>query len=162
MELFKMNYRIVVIFLNFLLLPNILVGQFIEDEYLVTDVRNNVSWIRCSVGQNWNLEDKTCEGKIVKLNHEEISYAIEQASQQLGGTWRLPNLEELFSIICETCDPPKVDPKYFPGVSKEAYWTKTPNYFNKKMYWSVNFFTGHKYSRFFSYQKLPVFLVQDR
>lgn len=157
-----MNYRIVLLFLNLLIFPNITFSQFIENEHLVTDVRNNVYWLRCSVGQNWNLEDKTCEGTIVKLNHQEISYAVEQASQQLGGTWRLPNLNELLSVICDSCGPPKIDPKYFPGISNEAYWTKTQNYFNKKMFWSVNFFTGHKYSRFFSYQKLPVLLVQDR
>ena len=157
-----MNFKIVLILTNLLFIPSSSFGQFIEDGHLVTDLRNNVSWLRCSVGQNWNLEDKTCEGTIVKLNHEEIVYAVEQASQQLGGTWRLPNLKELYSIICETCEPPKINPKYFPKISKEAYWTQTQNFFNKKMFWSVNFFTGHKYSRFFSYQKLPVLLVQDR
>ena len=145
-----------------MILPTITFGQFIENGHLVTDVRNNVNWIRCSVGQNWNIEDKKCEGAILKLNHEEISYAIEQASQQLGGIWRLPSLDELLSTICDTCGPPKIDPKYFPEISREAYWTKTQNFFNKKMYWSVNFLTGHKYSRFFYYQQLPVLLVQDR
>ena len=36
------------------------------------------------------------------------------------------------------------------------------NFLNSKMHWTVNFMTGHSYSRFFSYQKLPVLLVQDR
>ena len=30
---------------------------------------------------------------MVKLNHEEIDIALEQASLQLGGNWRLPTLE---------------------------------------------------------------------
>jgi hypothetical protein len=30
------------------------------------------------------------------------------------------------------------------------------------MFWTVNFMTGYNYSRFFSYQQLPVLLVQDR
>jgi len=157
-----MNCRVAIIIYFLLLTPNVTFGQFIENGHLVTDVRNNVYWLRCSVGQNWNIEDKTCEGKIVKLNHEEISYAIEQASAQLGGSWRLPKLEELFSIVCETCDPSKINQKYFPEISREAYWTQTRNFFNRKMFWSVNFLTGHKYSRFFYYQRLPVLLVQDR
>ena len=24
--------------------------------------KNNVTWLRCSVGQTWDLEDKTCDG----------------------------------------------------------------------------------------------------
>ena len=157
-----MNCRVAIMIFSLLLTPTVIFGQFIENGHLVTDVRNNISWLRCTVGQNWNIENKVCEGKIVKLNHEEITYAIEQASEQLGGVWRLPNLEELLSILCETCEPPKINQKYFPGMSREAYWTKTQNFFNRKMFWSVNFLTGHKYSRFFHYQKLPVLLVQDR
>ena len=147
---------------SFLLLPSIGQGQFFEKGHIITDVRNNVDWIRCSVGQNWNIEDEDCEGSAVKLNHEEIAIAIQQASEQLGGEWRLPSLEELLSIVCDECDPPKINAEYFPKISKEAYWTGTKNFFNSKMFWSVNFFTGHKYSRFFSYQRLPVLLVQDR
>ena len=79
-----------------------------------------------------------------------------------GGTWRLPTLDELESLVCEKCEKPKINEKYFPGISPEAYWTQTKNRFNSKMYWTVNFMTGYNYSRFFSYQQLPVLLVQDR
>lgn len=137
-------------------------AQFFEEDHLVTDVRSNVTWLRCSVGQTWDLEDKTCDGSIVKLNHDQIKNAIEQASNQLGGEWRLPTLEELEGLVCETCEPPKVKQKYFPNISPEAYWTSKPNFWNRKMYWTVNFMTGHKYSRFFAYQELPVLLVRDR
>ena len=95
-------------------------AQFFEEDHLVTDVRNNVTWLRCSVGQTWDLEDKTCDGSIVKLNHDQIKNAIEQASNQLGGEWRLPTLEELEGLVCETCGPPKVKQKDFPNISPEA------------------------------------------
>ena len=96
-----------------------------------------------------------------KLNHQEIAIAIEQANEQLGEHWRLPTLEELKSLVCVPCEPPKIKQKYFPNVSPEAYWSGKKNFLNKKMYWTVNFMTGHSYSRFFSYQRLPVLLVQD-
>ena len=64
--------------------------------------------------------------------------------------------------MCKKCEKPKVNEKYFPNISPEAYWTQTQNKLNKKMYWTVNFMTGHNYSRFFAYQQLPVLLVQDR
>ena len=145
----------------FLILATAVKSQFFEKEHTIRDVRNGISWLRCSVGQTWNMHEQTCIGEIVKLNHEEIAIAIEQATEQLGGNWRLPTLDELQSLVCEMCEPPKIKQKYFPNVSPEAYWSGKKNFLNKKMYWTVNFMTGHSYSRFFSYQRLPVLLVTD-
>ena len=137
-------------------------AQFFEEDHLITDVRNNIVWLRCSVGQTWDSDSKTCTGDLIKLNHDEIKIALEQASQQLGGDWRLPTLQELETLVCESCDPPKIKQKYFPNISPEAYWTSKANFWNRKMYWTVNFMTGHNYSRFFAYQQLPVLIVKDR
>ena len=87
-------------------------AQFFEEGHLITDVRNNIVWLRCSVGQTWDGETKTCTGELIKLNHDEIVIALKQASEQLGGEWRLPTLDELESLICEECDPPKIKKKY--------------------------------------------------
>jgi len=102
-------------------------AQFFNDGLTVRDVRNGVNWLRCTVGQTWNYDTEKCEGEIVKLNHTEIEQARKQASEQLGGTWRLPTLDELESLVCENCEKPKINEKYFPGISPEAYWTQTKN-----------------------------------
>ena len=70
-------------------------AQFFEEGHLVTDVRNNIIWLRCSVGQRWDYDTGKCVGKVARLNQEEIEDAIGQADQQLGGSWRLPSVEEL-------------------------------------------------------------------
>ena len=88
-------------------------AQFFEEEHLITDVRNNITWLRCSVGQTWDNEAKTCTGELVKLNHDEIEIALQQASEQLGGEWRLPTLDELESLVCEECEPPKIKKNLF-------------------------------------------------
>ena len=137
-------------------------AQFFDNGHIIRDVKNGISWLRCTVGQTWNYDTEQCEGEIIKLNHAEIEQAISQASEQLGGNWRLPTLDELESLVCQSCLKPKINQKYFPGISPEAYWTQTKNRLNSKMSWTVNFMTGHNYSRFFNYQKLPVLLVQDR
>ena len=42
-------------------------AQFFEEDHLITDVRNNIIWLRCSVGQTWDGELKTCTGDLVKV-----------------------------------------------------------------------------------------------
>lgn len=143
-------------------IPNSVLCQFFENDYVIQDVRNGINWYRCTVGQTWSAEEQQCIGEIIRLNQEEIADALNQASDQLGGTWRLPSVKELESIVCKNCDPPKVNTKYFKGIESEAYWTGTKNFFNSKMYWSVNFMTGHNYTRFLAYQQLPFLIVQDR
>ena len=82
----------------------------------------------------------------------QVEYAISEAKRQLGGNWRLPTRQELESLVCEECTAPKINSKYFPKISPEAYWTSDKNTLNPKTFWSVNFMTGHSYSRFFPYQ----------
>ena len=135
-------------------------ADYIARDHLVIDLRFGLEWLRCSVGQVWNGED--CEGEIVHLNHDQISLAITMANEQLGGKWRLPNREELEGLVCRDCERPVINAKYFPGTSPEPYWTGQYNGFASRHIWSVNFFTGDTYGRFFPYQGLAVRLVRDR
>ena len=134
-------------------------AQFIARQHTVKDLQSGTTWLRCSVGQAWDPELDSCTGDIVKLDHAQIKYSISEAKRQLGGNWRLPTRQELESLVCEECPAPKINSKYFPNISPEAYWSGEKNAFNSKMFWSVNFMTGHSYSRFFPYQFLPVLLV---
>ena len=134
-------------------------AQFISRANTVKDLNLGTTWLRCSVGQAWNPTLDTCTGEIVKLDHDQINYAITEAKRQLGGNWRLPTHAELESLVCDDCFPPKINSKHFPKISPEAYWTGDKNAMNPKTFWSVNFMTGHSYSRFFPYQFLPVLLV---
>ena len=137
-------------------------AQFFSSDHTVKDVTTGVTWLRCSVGQAWDPSIETCTGEIVKINHDEIAIALKQAKEQLGGVWRLPTREELVSLVCDDCGPPKINSKYFPKLSSEAYWTGDKNWINPRTYWTVNFMTGHTYNRFFPYQRLPVLLVKGK
>ena len=88
-------------------------AQFFDDGLTVRDVKNGINWLRCTVGQTWNYDTEKCDGEIVKLNHTEIEEARKQASEQLGGTWRLPTLDELESLVCEKCEKPKINENIF-------------------------------------------------
>tara|TARA_B100000902_G_scaffold374012_1_gene402608 strand:+ start:2362 stop:2850 length:489 start_codon:yes stop_codon:yes gene_type:complete len=134
--------------------------QFYTKEHLVIDLYTATEWMRCSVGQRWNGE--TCYGKIISLNHDQMDEVINIATQQLGDGWRLPTRKELESLVCKDCGIPKIDKDVFPNTDPVPYWTGEQNKYAKKHYWSVNFYTGHTYGRFFPYQNLAVRLVRDR
>lgn len=135
-------------------------SEYIARDHVVIDLKFGIEWLRCTVGQVW--DGTGCTGKLVKLNQEEIASAILQANEQLGGSWRLPTRDELEGLVCHECERPKISKKYFPQTSSEPYWTGEVNRFAKRHMWSVNFFTGHTYGRFFPYQQLAVRLVRDR
>ena len=135
-------------------------SDYISRDHIVIDLRFGIEWLRCTVGQVW--DGSTCIGEPVKLNQEEIATAILQANEQLGGSWRLPTLEELKGLVCEECERPKISKKYCPQTASEPYWTSDVNRAAKRHMWSVTFFTGHTYARFFPFQQLAFRLVRDR
>ncbi|MDA0333124.1 MAG: hypothetical protein O3C30_08135, partial [Proteobacteria bacterium] len=58
-------------------------GQFLARDHLIIDLRSGVEWMRCSVGQQWN--GTSCDGEIIRLNHDDVAKAIVIANEQLGG-----------------------------------------------------------------------------
>ena len=135
-------------------------SQFLAREHLIIDLRSGVEWMRCSVGLQWN--GKRCDGKIMRLNHDDVAKAIVIANEQLGGNWRLPNRKELEGLVCAACTTVKIDSESFPQTAPEPYWTGEVNGFAARHFWSVNFMTGYTYGRFFPQQELAVRLVRDR
>ena len=135
-------------------------ANFMTRDHIVIDLRHGIEWLRCSVGQVW--DGTTCHGKVMTLDHDQIAQAIEMANEQLGGSWRLPDREELEGLLCPTCGPPMIDAEIFPGTSGEPYWTGQVNNMAKRFYFSVNFLNGWTYGRFLPSKQLAVRLVQDR
>ena len=121
---------------------------FYAKGHLIHDLKLDIIWLRCSVGQTWN--EKECVGKPIKLKMDQIDNVISQANEQLGGNWRLPSREELENLVCMKCEKVKINLKYFPNTPYEPFWTGERNDWskNKGFYWSVNFFTGHTFGRF--------------
>lgn len=136
-------------------------SQYYERDYLVKDLVFDIEWMRCSVGHRWDPEQETCWGEAIRLNHAEIAQAIKQANEQLGEGWRLPTLDELESLVCAACTPPKIDAEHFPNTMAEPYWTGSQNFWSPKNFWTVSFMTGDRYGRFFPSQRMMVRLVRD-
>lgn len=88
----------------------------------VYDKETDLTWKRCGVGQQWSGED--CTGKVGL-------FSFEDAQQQGDGTWRVPTMTELVTLmddrrVSNNLDP-TIDIKAFPGVGVDftKYWTST-------------------------------------
>ena len=166
--MFKKITWIFIVCLNFTS-TSVFASSFYPKDHIVIDLSRNIEWLRCSVGQQWTGE--TCTGNTILMDHATIKEAIKIADEQLGPSWRLPNLDELYSLVCKRCKTGEkfntvnnvaISSKLFPNTDPRAYWTGERNSITKGSYWTVNFFTGHKFGRFFPEQDMAVRLVRDR
>jgi hypothetical protein len=106
-------------------------SRFILKGSEVRDTRTGLTWQRCSVGMTWN-DRQGCTGRQTLMGLKEALKAAETA----GPGWRVPSINELYSLIDKQCGKPPVDAKVFPDLrstGKEElnseedriYWTSS-------------------------------------
>jgi len=69
----------------------------------------------------------------------------EQALEKLSEGWRLPTVQELFSLTDHSREDPAIDTDVFPGTESDWYWTSTPCAWNDTAVWVVDFDYGYVY-----------------
>ncbi|MCW8995761.1 MAG: DUF1566 domain-containing protein [Psychromonas sp.] len=88
------------------------------------DQQTKLTWNRCSVGTTWT-SDSGCIGEVKLLGLDQAK----QFAQKLGGGWRVPTIEELFSIVEKKCFNPTINSRVFPTVidfgEGAPYWSDT-------------------------------------
>jgi hypothetical protein len=109
--------------------------QYVISGGTVYDKKSDLTWARCSVGQQWQ-EGAGCVGTI-----ETLTWA--QALKQGEGGWRIPTVKELETLIARSCSKPAIDESVFQGIApdKLAYWsgTEVGSYGGA---WAVSFLVG--------------------
>lgn len=117
-------------------------AQFsVNETGIVKDSSTGLMWMRCSLGQNWN--GNTCEGEAIEMTW---AAAITQASQTTAysfNEWRLPNKNELNSLIETACSRPSINLAIFPETISNTYWTSSPYDDENKYVWVVHFDNGN-------------------
>ena len=68
--------------------------------------------------------------------------SAEKMVSLLDGGWRLPKVDELFSLVDHTKHSPAIDTDFFPDVKSDWYWTSTPCAWNETAVWVVLFSFG--------------------
>jgi hypothetical protein len=110
-------------------------SRYVENKGEVYDRVTNLTWSRCSFGQQW-VQDKGCVGKVRQLS-------FDQAQKFSSNEWRLPTKDELSSLIDRTKkyspEVVAVDSIAFPDMdlNKLYYWTKTEE--DNSFAWAVLF-----------------------
>ena len=134
-----------------------------RDGPIARDYINKLEWMRCSVGQLW--ENNTCVGEVLMLSVPEAEEVAQRVTNLEGGRWRLPTVKELQTIVSKVETrpddfEPNIDQKTFPNTFSGPYWSSDRSFYSKRYQWSVNFFTGQRYNRFYPSQQLAVRLVR--
>jgi hypothetical protein len=101
----------------------------------VYDKGTDLTWTRCSYGQQWT-EDHGCSGSVKLLDWDSAMGLHLQGD----ANWRLPQRDELQSIVAHNCKRPAIDETLFPGTPSIQYWTSTAS--GPAYAWVVFFRTG--------------------
>lgn len=112
--------------------------QYVIHGDTVYDRKSNLTWQRCSIGQQWS-EGSGCVGNIKTMTFDD-------AQKQGDKTWRVPTEDELATLIDARRQAnnqiPTIDVVAFPNMDtgKLWYWTSTPN--TASLAWLVFFADG--------------------
>lgn len=117
-------------------------GRFKLEGALAYDTQTNLTWMRCSVGVTWS-ETQGCSGSSPKLMN---TGDAQLAATRAGQGWRVPELEELHSLIEPECTDPALDSLVFPGVGDLGdgipYWSTSQAEMPILMNYYVDFSNG--------------------
>ncbi|WLQ16139.1 DUF1566 domain-containing protein [Hahella aquimaris] len=116
-------------------------SQFVLKGEEAYDTKTGLIWSRCSMGLIWR-EGAGCVGK-VKIST--LAGARHFAEQQ-GQGWRIPTIEELYSLVRRGCSEPAINAEVFPDVRDlgegSPYWSQTQVEEVPILYYFVDFMTG--------------------
>jgi len=97
-------------------------------------------WMRCSLGQEWNGSTCTKDPQLYTWGG-----ALQAASRiNFAGfsDWRVPNKNELETILEERCNSPTINQAVFPATPPFYFWTSSPYAGLGDAAWSIDFGYG--------------------
>ncbi len=93
--------------------------------------------MRCSLGQTW--DGKTCVGLANNYTWQQALQLQHDFSFAGYNDWRVPNKNELASILENNCERPAINLEVFPSTPSAYYWSSTPFAALTNLAWSVHF-----------------------
>lgn len=100
----------------------------------VRDQNTGLLWSQCSEGQG----GAGCVGASLDLDWFAALNACNNLNLAGRTDWRLPNANELLSIVNFNISNPAIDAGFFPNTPNGAYWTSTTYEFNEAFAMSIS------------------------
>jgi len=111
---------------------------------VVLHIPTGLEWKRCSYGMTW--DGSACIGE---ASGGGWATALDIAVNA-SGSWRLPNIKELQSIVERCREFPAINAQAFPNTVSSNYWSSTPDPSGQTgSYYHVSFGNGDTDLRFF-------------
>ena len=104
--------------------------RFIDNgDNTVTDSKTNLVWMKEDDGKERTWKDA-------------VTYCEQNEAKLPGEGWRLPTVEELFTLVDFTRHSPAIDP-VFSNTKSSWYWTSSPHASYSGYAWYVSFYNGY-------------------
>ncbi len=102
----------------------------------VTDTETGLMWLRCSLGQTYEVDDNYCLWAASEYDWYSALEAANSYSFSGHADWRLPNIKELRSIVAYDRYDPAINQDIFPN-SKYCYWSASPYASDSDYAWRI-------------------------
>lgn len=134
----------------------------------ITDAKTNLTWMRCSLGQQWT--GSTCAGLSMEMSWNEALKTAQSFSYAGHSDWRVPTVDELDTLVqcpagrkpsarpngeyvtdtngfCNGSEynNPKINIIAFPNTPSRVFWSSSPYAGYSDRAWYVGFSDGYVY-----------------
>ena len=114
----------------------------IQGDGTVIDTKTGLMWMQCSLDQTYEASDNSCSGSIVGYTWQ--AALAEASGYSFAGhdDWRLPNLNELRSLVAYDRYSPSINSDIFPNTTSSSYWSSSPTSDSSSYAWGLSFSDG--------------------
>jgi len=110
----------------------------LHDNATLTDNKTSLIWMRCSIGQSWDGSE--CIGSLDAFNWQGAINRAASTNFANYDDWRLPNIQELASIIEVACSNPSINESVFSNIGFTSYWSSSSFAGFSSYAWYINFY----------------------
>jgi len=111
----------------------------VNNDSTVIDNNTGLMWQQCSLG----LSGSACEiGSITTFTWNQALAAANSNTASGYSDWRLPNKNELASLVDYSCRFRPINDTVFPASTASAYWSSTPYAGNDEIIWISDYSNG--------------------
>ncbi len=94
-----------------------------QEDGTAYDTQAGLMWMRCPYGMAWDVSQ--CEGDIERISWADSLSTADQLEFAGYSDWRIPNINELQSLVDWHCYSPAINGTTFPDAVNAAYWSST-------------------------------------